>query len=359
MKMNLRRLMLMGTLFLGVVHSALANPLPVRVTPATQISHTPERQIPGRIEAIHTVELRARTEGVINRIHFRDGQYVNKGELLFELDDAAHRATLRLAKAELSSVEATLRQSQQLLTRYQGLKNNHSISQQDVDNARMQRDVSRAAVEQAKARIEAINVTLGYTRIHSPLTGRIGHSQFHVGSLVGPSSGVLAEVVQLDPVRIAFALEEHNFVIKADQHADITAMKQAWQAQIEVAGERETGELTSVDNRVDPRTASVMLRAEFANPRHLLLPGGNTRVWLRPQMEQEIVTLPVAAIQQNSDGFFAWVIGEDERAEKRLLTLAEQVDNHFQVLSGVAPGELVVVEGAQRLFPGAPIQRLK
>ena len=114
-----------------------------------------------------------------------------------------------------------------------------------------------------------------------------------------------------------------------------------------------------MDNRVDPRTASVMLRAEFANPRHLLLPGGNIRVWLRPQAEQESVTLPVAAIQQNGDGFFAWVIGEDERAEKRPLTLAEQVDNHFQVLSGVEPGELVVVEGAQRLFPGALIQPLK
>ncbi|MBD4427913.1 HlyD family efflux transporter periplasmic adaptor subunit, partial [Xanthomonas citri pv. citri] len=109
----------------------------------------------------------------------------------------------------------------------------------------------------------------------SPIDGRVGHSNFHVGSLVNPASGVLVEVVQLDPIRIAFALEEGAFATKAGQHADISAMKQAWQALIDSNGQRISGELTSVDNRIDPRTASVMLRAEFANPRHQLLPGGN------------------------------------------------------------------------------------
>jgi multidrug efflux pump subunit AcrA (membrane-fusion protein) len=129
----------------------------------------------------------------------------------------------------------------------------------------MQRDVASAALEQAKARLDARNVTLNYTRITSPIDGRVGHSNFHVGSLVNPASGVLVEVVQLDPIRIAFALEEGAFAAKAGQHADISAMKQAWQALIDSNGQRVSGELTSVDNRIDPRTASVMLRAEFAN----------------------------------------------------------------------------------------------
>ncbi|HAV1909555.1 TPA: efflux RND transporter periplasmic adaptor subunit, partial [Enterobacter hormaechei subsp. steigerwaltii] len=120
---------------------AFAAAIPVRVATVEQTAHAAERQIPGRIEAIHTVELRARTEGVITRIHFRDGQYVKKGDVLFELDDAEPRAALRLAQAEVRSAEATLRQAQQQLSRFESLGSSNAISRHDVDNARMQRDV--------------------------------------------------------------------------------------------------------------------------------------------------------------------------------------------------------------------------
>lgn len=331
--------------------------IPVRVVTVEQTAHAAERQIPGRIEAIHTVELRARTEGAIAKIHFRDGQYVKKGDVLFELDDAEPRAALRLAQAEVKSAEATLRQAQQL-SRFESLGSSNAISRHDVDNARMQRDVASAALEQAKARLDARRVTLSYTRITSPIDGRVGHSSFHVGSLVNPASGVLVEVVQLDPIRIAFALEEGAFAAKAGQHADINAMKRAWQALIDSNGQRVSGELTSVDNRVDPRTASVMLRAEFANPRHQLLPGGNVNVFLRPASEQPVLTLPAAAVQQNGDGFFAWVVNADGNAEMRLLNVAGQIGQQFQIASGVKPGERAITDGAQRVQPGAAVQIL-
>ncbi|MCO0814994.1 efflux RND transporter periplasmic adaptor subunit, partial [Enterobacter hormaechei] len=228
----------------------------------------------------------------------------------------------------------------------------------DVDNARMQRDVASAALEQAKARLDTRSVTLNYTRITSPIDGRVGHSNFHVGSLVNPASGVLVEVVQLDPIRIAFALEEGAFATKAGQHADIRAMKQAWQALIDSNGQRISGELTSVDNRIDPRTASVMLRAEFANPRHQLLPGGNVNVYLRPASEQPVLTLPAAAVQQNGDGFFAWVVNADGKAEMRPLKVAGQIGQQFQIASGVKPGERAITDGAQRVQPGAAVQIL-
>ncbi|MEG1211150.1 MAG: efflux RND transporter periplasmic adaptor subunit [Leclercia sp.] len=340
------------------LQTAFAAAIPVRVVAVEQAPHAAERPIPGRIEAIHTVELRARTEGSITRIHFRDGQQVSQGDLLFELDDAEPRAAVRLAAAEVKSAEATLRQAQQLLTRYQSLINNNSISRNDVDNARMQRDVASAALEQARARLEARNVTLGYSRIVSPINGRVGHSQFHVGSLVNPASGVLVEVVQLDPIRIAFALEEQAFATKAGQHADLSALKKAWQAQIDVAGERETGELISVDNRIDPRTASVLLRAGFNNPRHRLLPGGTVTVWLRPQVAQDTTLIPATAVQQNSGGYYTWVVKGDDSVEHRPLKLAGQAGQHFQVQSGVTAGERVVVDGAQRLQPDAAVQVL-
>lgn len=357
MPKTVRSVMLSCVLIASSLSPAFASAIAVRVSPAEQENHAAERQIPGRIEAIHTVELRARIEGVIHTIHFKDGQYVQQGDVLFELDDAEHQAALRLAQAELNSAEATLRQAQQVLNRYQSLKSSDAISRNDVDNARMQRDVATAAVAQANARVEARKLTLGYTRITSPVSGRIGHSQFHVGSLVSPSSGVLVDVVQLDPIRIAFALEEQAFASKVDRHADVTALKNAWLAQIEVGDTRENGVLTSVDNRIDPRTASVTLRAEFANPRHRLLPGGSINVWLRPQEAQEVVTIP-AAVMQNSDGFYTWVINNDSVAQKRPLTLAGQIGQRYQVLNGVDAGERVVVEGVQRVQDGASVQVL-
>jgi RND family efflux transporter MFP subunit len=358
MKSTFLRTALAVAILSCTLQTALAAAIPVRVASVEQTTHAAERQIPGRIEAIHTVELRARTEGAIAKIHFRDGQYVKQGDLLFELDDAEPRAAVRLAQAEVKSAEATLRQAQQQLTRFQSLKTGNAISRNDVDNAQMQRDVARAALEQANARLEARNVTLGFTRIVSPINGRMGHSRFHVGSVVNPSSGPLVEVVQLDPIRIAFALEEGAFAAKAGQHADITALKQAWLAQIQNGEQRENGILTSVDNRIDPRTASVMLRAEFANPQHRLLPGGNVNVWLRPQNEQDSLVIPAAAVQQNGDGFFTWVVNADGNAEKRALTLGGQMGQQFTVQSGVEANERVVTDGAPRLQPGAAVQIL-
>jgi len=352
------KLPLLFVLLASTLQSAFAAAIPVRVATVEQTAHVAERQIPGRIEAIHTVELRARAEGAITKINFRDGQYVKKGDLLFELDDAEPRAAVRLAQAEVQSAEATLRQAQQQLSRFESLGSNNAISRHDVDNARMQRDVARAALEQAKARLETRHVTLGYTRITSPIDGRVGHSRFHVGSLVNPSSGVLVDVVQLDPIRIAFALEEGAFATKAGQHADISALKKAWQALIDSNGQRISGVLTSVDNRIDPRTASVMLRAEFANPRHQLLPGGNVNVFLRPASEQPVLTLPAAAVQQNGDGFYAWVVNADGKAEMRPLAVAGQIGQQFRIASGVTSGERAITAGAQRVQPGAAVQIL-
>lgn len=271
---------------------------------------------------------------------------------------AQPRAALALAQAELKSAEASLRQSQQLLTRYERLINNHSISRNDVDTARMQRDVAAAAVQQAKARVEAQQIVLSYTQIAAPVTGRVGHSAFHVGTLVNSSSGVLVDIVQLDPVRVSFALDEAAFFSKTGQHADIHALKQAWLAQIEIDGKRRDGVLTSIDNRIDARTGSVAVRAEFANPQHRLLPGGSVTILFRPQELPSRVMVPAAAVQQDPQGFFSWVLKPDHTAGQRRLTLAGQQGQQFAVEKGLQAGEQVITDGAQRLREGAAVQVL-
>ncbi|HHL1319366.1 TPA: efflux RND transporter periplasmic adaptor subunit [Klebsiella pneumoniae] len=326
-------------LVVGALTATAAPAVPVRVATVELAPHAEERAIPGRVEAIRAVDIRARTEGVIVQRHFQDGQYVTEGDLLFTLDDAQPRAALALAQAELKSAEASLRQSQQLLTRYERLINNHSISRNDVDTARMQRDVAAAAVQQAKARVEAQQIVLSYTRIAAPVTGRVGHSAFHVGTLVNPSSGVLVDIVQLDPVRVSFALDEAAFFSKTGQHADIHALKQAWLAQIEVDGKRRDGVLTSIDNRIDARTGSVT-------------------ILFRPQELPSRVMVPAAAVQQDPQGFFSWVLKPDHTAGQRRLTLAGQQGQQFAVEKGLQAGEQVITDGAQRLREGAAVQVL-
>ncbi|WP_421032323.1 efflux RND transporter periplasmic adaptor subunit [Klebsiella pneumoniae] len=342
----------------GALTATAAPAVPVRVATVELAPHAEERAIPGRVEAIRAVDIRARTEGVIVQRHFQDGQYVTEGDLLFTLDDAQPRAALALAQAELKSAEASLRQSQQLLTRYERLINNHSISRNDVDTARMQRDVAAAAVQQAKARVEAQQIVLSYTQIAALVTGRVGHSAFHVGTLVNSSSGVLVDIVQLDPVRVSFALDEAAFFSKTGQHADIHALKQAWLAQIEVDGKRRDGVLTSIDNRIDARTGSVAVRAEFANPQHRLLPGGSVTILFRPQELPSRVMVPAAAVQQDPQGFFSWVLKPDHTAGQRRLTLAGQQGQQFAVEKGLQAGEQVITDGAQRLREGAAVQVL-
>ena len=172
------------------------------------------------------------------------------------------------------------------------------------------------------------------------------------------ASGVLVDIAQLDPVRVSFALDEAAFYSKAGQHADIRALKAAWLAQITLDGKREDGVLTSVDNRIDARTASVAVRAEFANPQHRLLPGGNVTVTLRPQTLNESVMIPAAAVQQDANGYFSWVLTAENTAGQRRLELGGQQGQSFAVAKGLNPGERVVTDGAQRLTDGAAVQLL-
>ncbi|STW08663.1 RND efflux membrane fusion protein [Klebsiella grimontii] len=176
---------------------------------------------------------------------------------------------------------------------------------------------------------------------------------------MNPASGVLVDVVQLDPIRVAFSLDETAFFAKAGQHTDIAALKEAWLAQVDVDGRREDGVLTSVDNRIDSRTASVALRAEFANPQHRLLPGGNVTIFFRPRQLQESPMIPAAAMQQDAQGFYSWVLTADNTVTMRRLTPAgQQGQQFFAVAEGLHPGERVVTEGAQRLRDGAAVQLL-
>jgi len=196
---------LMALCLLVAAAPLFAAPLPA-VTVAVIEQSQPERTLHylGRIESIQTVEVKTRTEGFIANRLFTDGQMVNAGDLLYEIEPALHHSAVAQAQAQLDSATASANLAQVNLTRLQQLGNNRAVSRADIDAAAAERDTTRAAVAQARAMLDTQKLQLSYTRIYAPIAGRIGHSRFHVGSLINAASGTLVNIVQLDPIRVRY-----------------------------------------------------------------------------------------------------------------------------------------------------------
>ncbi|MGP6381307.1 efflux RND transporter periplasmic adaptor subunit [Yersinia bercovieri] len=341
-------------------------PLPA-VTVAVVTSATPDTalQYLGRVEAIQAVDVTTRTEGFIARRLFTEGQMVKQGELLYEIDPALHQASVTQAQAELDSVTASANHAQVNLTRLQRLGNNRSVSQAEVDEAQAQRDISRAAVAQAQANLQIQQLQLGFTQITAPISGQIGHSRFNVGSLINPASGTLVSIVQLDPIRVAIAVNERDYITATYQLSaagtttDNTALAFGnFTPRIQLANGKQypdSGVFESVDNQIDKQTGTVTIRTRFANPRHLLLPGGVVNVSLAAETAKSVMAIPIAALQQNKQGHFVLVVTDKDQVEVRPVTLGEQFEQQYAVKDGLKVGERVIVAGLQHVRPGMTV----
>lgn len=339
-----------------------ASPLPP-VTAAIIEQRIPQRMLSylGRIEAIQSVEVTTRTEGFIARRSFADGQLVKVGDMLFEIDPAVHQAQVAQAQAQVDSASAGARLKQVNLTRIQRLGEQRTVSRADVDTAIAQRDTANAALAQAQANLRMQELQLGFTRITAPISGQISHSNIDVGSLVNPASGSLANIVQLDPIRIAIAINEQDFISAAYRQtgklADLSA--QGYLPRLRLANGQEypeRGSFESMDNRIDSQTGTVTVRARFPNPRHLLLPGGVVNVALVSDRVKPVIMTPIAALQQDRDGYFVLLLDKQNRVEVRRVSIGHQFDQEYEVKQGLTAGDRVIVEGLQRVRPGMEVE---
>lgn len=345
-----------------------ATPLPA-VTVAVVASATPDSalQFLGRVEAIQAVDVTTRTEGFIAARLFTEGQMVKQGDLLYEIDPALHQASVTQAQAQLDSATASANHAQVNLTRLQRLGNNRSVSQAEVDEAQAQRDISRAAVAQAQANLQIQQLQLSFTRIYAPITGQIGHSRFNVGSLINPASGTLVSIVQLDPIRVAIAVNERDYITATYQLSTTGAASASdnsalafehFTPRIQLANGKqypESGVFESVDNQIDKQTGTVTIRTRFDNPRHLLLPGGVVNVSLAAETAKAVTAIPIAALQQNKQGHFVLVVTDKDQVEVRPATLGEQFEQQYEVKDGLKVGERVIVSGLQHVRPGMTV----
>jgi RND family efflux transporter MFP subunit len=357
-------------LILGADSAIAAPPLPaVTVSVVTSITPDSALQYLGRVEAIQAVDVTTRTEGFIARRLFTEGQRVTQGELLYEIDPALHQASVTQAQAQLDSATASANHAQVNLTRLQRLVSNRSVSQAEVDEAQAQRDISRAAVAQAQANLHIQQLQLSFTQIHAPISGQIGHSRFNVGSLINPASGTLVSIVQLDPIRVAIAVNERDYITATYQMSAAAAANSTsatgsrlpfsnFTPRIQLANGKqypERGVFESVDNQIDKQTGTVIIRTRFANPRHLLLPGGVVNVSLTAATAKPVIVIPIAALQQNKQGHFVLVVTDKDQVEVRPVVPGEQFEQQYAVTDGLKVGERVIVAGLQHVRPGMTV----
>ncbi|HUU24474.1 MAG TPA: efflux RND transporter periplasmic adaptor subunit [Methyloceanibacter sp.] len=311
----------------------------------------------GRTEASQRVDVRARVSGTLLKRPFEEGAEVKEGAVLFEIDPAEFDADLLSAEAKLAKAQASLEENDRSLARYEVLLKREAASEAQYDIAKSKADQSRADVSAAQADVERAKLDLSYATITSPIAGRSGISDVDVGNIIGPDSGVLVTVLDLDPIYVLFSVGERQYLNFMEASKAGTAEK--FTPQIRLANDKlyeSPGKVEVVDNKVDPATGTINVRLTFPNPNHLLVPGQYVSVLLTGATPERRIVIPQVAVQENQAGSFVLIVDSEGRVEARPVKMGERVGVGVIVLDGLTEGETLVVEGIQKVRPGAEVQ---
>lgn len=349
-----------------------AAPLPpppaVVVLPLVPTNVPMDAEIIGQLDSPQNVEIRARVEAFVKEMPFVEGTKVQAGQLLFVLDDAPYREALAFARGTLAEAEAALKKYQADVARLRPLAEKRAVPQQDLDNAVASVDVGAASVLSAKARVQSAELDLGYCHVYAPTHGLIGARQVSIGELVGKGTPtLLATLSTLDPIWIYCNVSEVGF-LNAEEIARRTGKRVAdAPVQLILANgsvHPHPGRIVFVDRAVNVKTGTLRIRAEFPNPgvapdvEPVLRPGMFGRLRIDLGTRDNSLVVPQRAVTELQGKNFVWVIGADNKASQRPITVGQPVGGDFLVLDGLKAGERVVVEGIQKLRDGAEVNPL-
>jgi multidrug efflux system membrane fusion protein len=310
----------------------------------------------GTVTPLAVVTIRTQISGRLMSVGFTEGQMVKTGDFLAQIDPRPYEAALAQAQAQLAKDTALLQQAQSDLARYQTLSKQDSISRQQVDDQAFLVAQDKAAIASDQAQIDTANLNIGYTRITSPITGRVGLRLIDPGNYVQPSdTNGLVVVTELDPISILFSTPEDNLPrisarLKAAGSLPVTAFDRA------NVQELEKGELTTFDNQIDTTTGTFKLRANFPNPDNKLFPNQFVNVRLLVDTLTGVILVPNAAVQLGQSGPFVYVVNDGKTVEVRNVKTGPADSAHTVIESGLKAGESVVTDGVDRLKDGAEIR---
>lgn len=320
-------------------------------------------ELPGRTSPFLVAEVRPQVNGILRERAFEEGSDVKAGALLYQIDPAPYQAAFEQAKASLGIAEANLPAARSRAERMKGLVAIHAVGQQDYDDAAAAAMQAEASVAAAKAAVESARINLSYTPIRAPISGRTGRSSVTVGALVTAYQPVpLATVQQLDPIYVDVAQSSAELLRLQKSFKGGALTKDASWSRVKLILEDGTlypreGKLKFREVTVDPATGSVTLRMVFPNPDHVLLPGMYVRAVVEEGVLLDAILVPQQGVARTPKGEpYALVAGKDGKVEQRMLTVGRAMGDRWLVTAGLAAGDQVIVEGTQRVRPGADVK---
>ena len=321
-------------------------------------------ELPGRLEASRVAQVRARAAGILHRRLFREGSDVKAGQALFEIDAAPYRAAVQSAQAQLARAQANQTQASAQAERYKPLLEANAISKQDYVNAVAAQKSAEADVAAGRAAVQTAQINLGYASVTAPISGRIGRALVTEGALVGQGEATqLAVVQQIDPMYVNFT-QSTTEVLKLRKGLQSGQFKRAASGEavsvrvvLEDGSEYgQTGKLLFSDLTVDATSGQITLRAEVPNPDGVLLPGMYVRVRFEEAQANSAIVLPQQAVNRSSQGDSVMVVGADNKVAPRPVKVSTAQAGQWIVTEGLKPGEMVMVDGFQKLRGPAPVK---
>jgi membrane fusion protein (multidrug efflux system) len=318
----------------------------------------------GRLDGSANVDIRARVQGYIQEIAFKEGSLVKEGELLLRIDPRPYKAALEQAKAELGRAIAEQQKAEQDEQRQTELFNKKIASQQDYANAVQADLAAKAKVEAARAALDQAQLNLDFATINSPLTGIVGRTDLSVGDYVeaGNTGAPVTTVSTVDPIKLVFSVSEKEYLEVADRLRAILAealdQREAIAELIRADGKMHPykGRLLAADRQVDPKTGTIRISAIFPNPGNLLRPGQYARIRIKTAERTGALLVPQRAVLELQGRNFVWVVDEANKVSQRKVTVGQQFGSDWIIEDGLKPGERIVVEGLQKVRDGATVQ---
>jgi membrane fusion protein, multidrug efflux system len=331
----------------------------VGVRPATMKGVQRSFEFVGRIKAVDKVELRARVEGFLDKMLFREGQQVKTGDLLYQIEKVQFQAQVDQAKANLASAEAEATNALLQYNRQLELSQRQFSPQSTVDQDKAALDTSRAKILQMQAALTQAQVNLGYTDIRAPIDGRIGRTAYTAGNLVNPASGVLATIVSQDPVYVLFpvSVRELEIIRQARRRENGSLAKIEIRVRLPDGSEYpQRGLWNLTDPQVDQTTDTLIMRATLPNPDGRLVDGQFVTAAIRERQEEPRLVVPQAALQVDQSGYYLLVVDGQHKVEQRRIQTGPNEDADVVITSGLRAGENVIVDGIQKVRPGQVVR---
>ena len=343
---------------IALVALLLAAPAYAQASPSVLVTQVAEQNIApafsniGHVVAIQSVKIVPRVVALIDAVNFEQGSDVKTGQVLFTLQPQQYQAALQTAQANLASAQAALENAELVYARAADLRQSGFEAESSLDSASAIRNEDRSNVLSAEAGVTNAALNLSYCTITAPIEGRIGAVALTKGNLVTATTGTLATINQLNPIRVVFSVSTDSPILTAAQN---DPSESQFAISLDLPDGKPypiKGRIAFLDNQVDSNTGTVNVYADFANPNGALLPGAYVNVSTAAASAQQALLIPVAAVQTDQNSSFVLTVGPENKVAKQTVILGEQIAQNYVVKSGITLGERVIVDGIQKVKIG-------